>query len=439
MAGHVSGHVRLAKRKRGDVWYAKYRLPSGRQVQKKLGPHWAGRGRPPDGYFTRKLAEATLRELLVNAAHGEIPDEAPRRRRGPTFAEACDAWLTQRRSEKGVKPSTMRDYRNFAEAAKRTLGGETPLEAVDEDTMAAYKARRLGSVSRRTVQKEMVMLHGIFEVARKPPRRWIGENPCADIPKITVKASGDFNVLDPQQVYAVVEAAPGPEDRALLLVAALEGLRLGEIRALRWESVRFDLGSILVRSSYSDAAELEEAERDEAQRSTPKSGRVRTIPMMDDVAAALRGLRERPTFIDAGDLVFPSASGAYRRGDEIREMFYAALHDAGLGHLRNKPRPIRFHDLRHTFGTIAVRVFDVVEVQAFMGHENIQTTMRYVHYQPRHGAAQRFTEAVRQMAEADHESVGHRVPNRVPKRANLSETEDNSGGRSVPGEPQRIK
>jgi integrase len=437
MAGHVSGHVRLAKRKRGDVWYAKYRLPSGRQVQKKLGPHWPGRGRPPDGYFTRKLAEVALREVLVNAAHGEIPDEAPGRRHGPTFAEACDAWLAQRRSEKAIKPSTARDYRNFADAAKRRLGRDTPVEAVSEDTMAAYKTRRLGAVSRRTVQKEMVMLHGIFEVARKPPRRWIAENPCADIPKINVKASGDFNVLDPQEVYAVADAAPSPQDHALLLVAALEGLRLGEIRALRWESARFDLGSILVRNSYSDAAEREAGVGEDAQRyATPKSGRVRTIPMMDDVAAALRELSRRSDFTSAGDLVFASVTGAHRRGDEIRDMFYAALENAGLGHLRDKQPPIRFHDLRHTFGTIAVRVFDVVEVQAFMGHENIQTTMRYVHFQPRHGAAQRFTDAVRQMAgAADQQSVG----NRVPKRAILSGTEGASAVKSVPTSPEGIK
>jgi len=226
----------------------------------------------------------------------------------------------------------------------------------------------------------------------------------------------------------------------LLLVAALEGLRLGEIRALRWESVRFDLGSILIRSSYSDAAELEAADHGDAQRYvTPKSGRVRTIPMMGDVAVALGELSGLSEFTSPGDLVFPSATGAHRRGDEIRRMFYAALENAGLGHMRDKPRPIRFHDLRHTFGTIAVRVFDVVEAQAFMGHENIQTTMRYVHYQPCHGTAQRFTDAVRQMAEADQQSVGKRVPNRVPNRPNLSETEGISEAESVPTAPQRAK
>jgi hypothetical protein len=45
------------ERARGPVWYAKFRLPDGRQVQKKLGPAWTGRGRPAAGYFTKRLAE----------------------------------------------------------------------------------------------------------------------------------------------------------------------------------------------------------------------------------------------------------------------------------------------------------------------------------------------------------------------------------------------
>ena len=44
------------ERTRGPVWYAKYRLPDGRQVQKKLGPAWTERGRPAAGYFTKRLA-----------------------------------------------------------------------------------------------------------------------------------------------------------------------------------------------------------------------------------------------------------------------------------------------------------------------------------------------------------------------------------------------
>jgi integrase len=48
---------------------------------------------------------------------------------------------------------------------------------------------------------------------------------------------------------------------------------------------------------------------------------------------------------------------------------------------------MRLHDLRHTFGTLAVRVFPLSDVQVFMGHADIATTMIYVHHVPQHDAA----------------------------------------------------
>ena len=73
----VSGHVFKADRARGAVWYAKYRLPDGRQVQKKIGPAWNQRGRPADGYVTKRLAEDWLREVLHQAARGALSEAEP--------------------------------------------------------------------------------------------------------------------------------------------------------------------------------------------------------------------------------------------------------------------------------------------------------------------------------------------------------------------------
>ena len=44
---------------------------------------------------------------------------------------------------------------------------------------------------------------------------------------------------------------------------------------------------------------------------------------------------------------------------------------------------MRFHDLRHTFGTRMIAKADIRRVQEWMGHADIQTTMRYLHYAPR--------------------------------------------------------
>ncbi len=93
MAGELkppSGHVFRLERRRGPVWYAKYRLPDGRQVQRKLGPAWGGRGRPPAGHFTKRTAEEWLRAVLDEARRGTLPGMV---RTGATFADAAAEWL----------------------------------------------------------------------------------------------------------------------------------------------------------------------------------------------------------------------------------------------------------------------------------------------------------------------------------------------------------
>ena len=79
--------------------------------------------------------------------------------------------------------------------------------------------------------------------------------------------------------------------------------------------------------------------------------------------------------------------------DTVRKRFYAALKAAGLGRLRAKDDPIVFHDLRHTFGTLAIRSAPVTDVQHWMGHADLATTMRYVHYVPQHDNAARLSAA----------------------------------------------
>jgi integrase len=56
-------------------------------------------------------------------------------------------------------------------------------------------------------------------------------------------------------------------------------------------------------------------------------------------------------------------------------------------------RRLRFHDLRHTFGTRTIAKVAIHRVQEWMGHVDVQTTMRYLHYQPRDKDAQLVAEA----------------------------------------------
>jgi Phage integrase family len=121
----------------------------------------------------------------------------------------------------------------------------------------------------------------------------------------------------------------------------------------------------------------------------PKSGRVRSVPMIDQVATALDALSRRKAWTGDEDLVFVNPAGEHIEDSALRRRFYAALEAAGLKH-------IRFHDLRHSFGTLAVQVFPLSDVKAYMGHADIATTMIYVHHVPQVDAAEKLSAALRE-------------------------------------------
>jgi integrase len=106
----ISGHVFRVERKRGPAWYAKYRLPDGRQVQKRIGPAWTSRGRPAAGYFPKRTAEEWLRGVLDQARAGTLPGLVST---GVTFAEAAEEYLIWLEVDRERKPSTLRDYRSM--------------------------------------------------------------------------------------------------------------------------------------------------------------------------------------------------------------------------------------------------------------------------------------------------------------------------------------
>src|SRR5215213_2425089 len=94
--GRVSGHVFRVARKRGPQWYVKYRLSDGRQVQRRLGPDWTEKGRPPGGYFTRRTAREALQAILTDARRGSVD----RITTGATFADASAEWLRHAEHER---------------------------------------------------------------------------------------------------------------------------------------------------------------------------------------------------------------------------------------------------------------------------------------------------------------------------------------------------
>jgi integrase len=110
------------------------------------------------------------------------------------------------------------------------------------------------------------------------------------------------------------------------------------------------------------------------------------VPLATPAAAELARLANRPRFTDPDDLVFCGPVGEHLDPSALRRRLARAQTAAGL-------RPLRFHDLRHSFGSLVVREVDTATLKAWMGHAELTTTERYLHAKPRHGDVARLDRA----------------------------------------------
>lgn len=336
----VTGSIITVDRKSGPVLFIKARDRTGRQLKKRLGP---------EADWSKRKREGALREFLVDL--GRTPDRPSE----ITLGDAARAWLSYVEHEKARAKSTVTDYRNTVNGSiLKHFGKDVALGSIDTDAVDDFRRVLLERVSRRTAQKTLVLLTGLLSYAKR--RRWITENPAEFAEKVSVTSSGEFNVLEPEQVQAVSRAAESELLAALFTVAAFTGLRCpGELRALRWSSIDFQHRIVHVVKNYVLGEE-----------GVTKGKRVRSVPLSDQALVALDDLSRRPRFTAPNDLVFCTETGDYLNGDTIRDGFYAALKGAGLGHLREKNDPIITYDLRHTFGTLAIERATILQVKEWI-------------------------------------------------------------------------
>ncbi len=122
------------------------------------------------------------------------------------------------------RPSTIADYRGIVEFALDREFGELTLEAITVDRIDAYRAWLVeeGRLSARTINKRLVVMHGIFRRAMRV--YGLRSNPSALVDRQPLRRSGEFSVLDPPEVEALARAAESDQDAALFRVAAFTGL-----------------------------------------------------------------------------------------------------------------------------------------------------------------------------------------------------------------------
>jgi integrase len=296
--------------------------------------------------------------------------EPGERKHRETLREVGEAWYRHGVTNKNWKASTKRDYRYVLDSLMdkdsplKIASGETKLAKLTEELIRTWQTDLLeAKVGRRTVEKARMVLGGIFEHARVAYKFKLNPVRAVEPPKPDDDDPADLlDFYNVAEVKELVRAAESKQDGATFLTAALAGPRRGELCALRVGNLDFAGDKIRIEGSYAHG-----------ELTSPKSGKGRSVPMAKEVAEALAALLTERGNPGDGELVFPGPDGDHQDGSALRRRYVKARDKADL-------RPLRFHDLRHVFGSLAIRKADIVQVQAWMGHANVKTTMGYLHH-----------------------------------------------------------
>jgi integrase len=299
------------------VWVALlYR--SGRKI-KRTWPRRVPGGR--DG-LTRTQAEERLRQEI-----GKTSAVARVRGDRPDIAEVARRYLlAPAKGGKPRKPSTVENIESEVRVHITPFFRERPTDRIEaEDIADLISNLETKGLSPKTIRNVIGTLSALFNFAKAPRRRWATFNPCdgAELPEIP--ETDEIRFLTMPELHKLIEhARPGmyrDTDQALYLVAAMTGLRLGELLALRWRDVDWIAGVIRVRRNYV-----------RGRYGTPKSRRSsRALPMADEVGGVLDLVFRASAHQGDDDLVFghPSTGRAIPKANVTRRL-HKALDDVGL-------------------------------------------------------------------------------------------------------------
>jgi integrase len=428
-----------------NAWYGQWRVRD-RSLTRKLGPIRSAGSR--DG-LTRKMAEARLRKLMAEVTVTPVYERM-------TVEEAGER-LIKHLVTRGRKPSTTIGYESYLHVHLGPFFGAKPIADITKGEIEGFVAACLeNDQSVKSTRNYLGFLHGIFDFALR--NGWVAGNPCKAVEKPeAADEDQDIRFLDQAELDALLAATTGPRgrrkpgtaervrrvrrlrdgegmpwkrigaelgiaestaiylyrvdleevgpadplsavDRVLYLTAAMTGMRQGELLALRWMDVDWTAHRIRVRRNLV-----------RGRFGTPKSKRSsRSIPLADGVARELELLSKASSYKADEDLVFAHPhTGKPLDRSQLLKRFKAALKRAGV-------REIRFHDLRHTFGTrMAAAGVPMRTLQEWLGHRDFKTTLIYADYAPAANEAELVNAAFARGAS-------------INLSINLSETDSNS-------------
>lgn len=349
-------------------------------VKKRADGRWEGTivvGHKSDGKpITKSVFAKTQKELLpkmhriIETFRGaELTDES-----SMTVEQWFDKWFSEY-AEPKLRRSTVEGYQYYRKLICRYIG-EKQLKAVTTaDCQRLYNTiQRSGrekgiekygrGLSNATVFSVHLLLHEAMDHAKQ--KKLIAANPTSGtvVPK---KKAAEMKVLNEEQLDVYLEIIRSdPFWHDFFYLELTTGLRLGEICALRWEDYEQKQGTIRVSRTLGDYGDVVTV----GDLKTEAGKRVIFLPSS---TAEMMNVRKKKQY---SPWIFPSLddperpvskSGAYHRHKRF-------LRDAGLP-------DVRFHDLRHTFATHALRSgVDAKTLSGILGHTNASFTLdTYTH------------------------------------------------------------
>lgn len=363
-------------------------------LRKRSDGRWEGRytvGRDENGKLlyknvlarTQAECKAKLRKAVRNAQQGSASSISPKPKERSTEAAQPDSTFTVEEwlhtwydlyAKPNIRATTQEYYSNFIEHHLVPRIGDVSLNKLTGLRLQKlyHELRTDGKVrqnknnpglSPKTIRGIHMMLHSALEQAVK--EELIRKNPTNDCnpPKAEKK---EMKVIKPEQIGTYLQAAANHNVLPMFYLELTSGLRRGELLALLWTDLDPDKHTISVSKSVLGRS-------GELRVSAPKARHsIRTIVIPQQTVGLL--IQEHDLHPD-NPYMFPSpVTGTMYHPDAAIRIHRKLLKEAGIEH-------VRFHDLRHTFATLALQNgVDVKTLSGMLGHYSSGFTLdTYTH------------------------------------------------------------
>jgi len=378
MKGHVHRRETIDTKGRRHVrWYAVVDLPRGPDGRRRQ--KWHG------GFSTRREADLVRADVLSRLERGTYIEQS-----SVTLSEwVLGTWLGTIGTQ--LKPTTLHSYRRNLELHLLPRLGHlrfcdlTPsriTEAYGEILRSGRRRGRpkSGALSPTTVRYLHAILHRTLTDAVSVGLLETNPATLAKVPRVGVTPAPELRCWSAEELSEFLRLTEHLPLSLAWRLAAMTGMRRGEVLGLRWKDVNaLDRRLMISRSLVVVNGSTVE--------STPKSGHARVVDLDAGTAAVLDGLRPRDG--DETSRVVVGSDGTSTSPGALSRAFRSAVESTGL-------RMIRFHDLRHTHATLSLAAGVPVRVVAErLGHSSAAFTLRrYAHVLPgmQAAAAQTFAD-----------------------------------------------